>query len=201
MAKLQRLTPEEEGVLVQWCMKEAAKGTPFSRNDILAKAAEISGKELKDTWLEKFLNRHPEITASKPVKLDPKRAKNFNEATVNRYFDQLKDLHASIPGGIPPEHIWNMDEKGIQMGGGRKNSGKKYYFSKTQKTKHKLKSDNLELVTVLECVSAAGGVVPPSFCLKNGKIPELSKQLSVGQVGRCAPTLPFVPESILMTIN
>ena len=37
--------------------------------------------------------------------------------------------------------IWNMDEQGIQMGGGRKNSGKGYFY-------HQISSDNLELVTV-----------------------------------------------------
>ncbi len=65
-----------------------------------------------------------------------------------------------FPGGVPPEHIWNMDEKGIQMGGGRKKSSKKFYFFKDQKQRYRISSDNLELVTILECISAAGENCP-----------------------------------------
>jgi hypothetical protein len=76
-----------------------------------------------------------------------------------------------------------MDEKGIQMGGGRKNSGKKYLFLKHKKQKYHIRSDNLELVTVIECVSAAGEVVPPSFCLQEGSWPDL-RELDDNQWGR-----------------
>jgi hypothetical protein len=58
-----------------------------------------------------------------------------------------------------------MDEKGIQLGGGQKNSSKKYLFPKGQKQKLKLKCDNFELVIILECVSTAREVVLPSFLL------------------------------------
>ena len=76
-------------------------------------------------------------------------------------------------GGIPPEHIWNMDEKGIQLGGGRKNSGKKFLYFRKSKERYQISSDNLELVTVLECISAAGGEIPPSFVLTDGPVPDL----------------------------
>jgi hypothetical protein len=47
-----------------------------------------------------------------------------------------------------------MDEKGIQMGGGRKKTNKKYYFLKDQKQRYRIiNSDNLELLTILECIS------------------------------------------------
>jgi hypothetical protein len=66
-----------------------------------------------------------------------------------------------------------MDEKGIQMGGGQGKRRKKYYYFMHQKNRHRIMSNNLELVTVLECVSAAGSIVPPSFCLQNGTKPDL----------------------------
>ena len=147
-------------------------GLPFSAGDLRTNAAEISGKEVSSRWHKKFLKRHPEVGAMKPAKLDPKRAKNFNEAIINDYFDKLDALHAKYDG-IPPEHIWNMDEKGVQMGGGRKKSSKKYYYLKNQKHKYRIRSDNLELSTILECISAAGDSVPPSFCLQNGSVPDL----------------------------
>jgi hypothetical protein len=142
---------------------------PFSPADLRAQASAILGKEVGKKWHTKFERRHPELRAAKPAKLDPKRAKNFNETVINDYFDKLEELHGRYPGGIPPEHIWNMDEKGIQMGGGRKKSSKKYYFLKSQKHRYRISSDNLELVTILECISAAGEIVPPSFCLQNSE--------------------------------
>jgi hypothetical protein len=159
-------------------------GVPFSKMDLNAEASQISGKAIGKTWHRKFLNRHrTEISAAKARRIDPKRASNFNKAVINDYFDKLEALHARFPSGIPHEHIWNMDEKGIQMGGGRKNSNKKFLYLKDQTEKHCLKSDNLELVTVIECVSAAGDIVPPSFCLKSGSVPDL-RDVSDDQWGR-----------------
>jgi len=68
-----------------------------------------------------------------------------------------------------------MDEKGIQMGGSRKNSRKKYLFLKDKKYRYLIWSNNLELVTIIECISTAGDVVPPSFCLQEGSLPDLYK--------------------------
>ena len=140
-------------------------GMPYLIKDLQAEAAKMAGREPGRQWHRRFLKKFPEIQPSKGTKLDPKCAKHFNEAIINDYFDQLKRLHAHFPGGIPPQHIWNMDEKGIQMGGGQKNSGRKYLFLKHKKQKYHIQSNNLELVTVIECVSAVGEVVPPSFCL------------------------------------
>jgi hypothetical protein len=42
-----------------------------------------------------------------------------------------------------------MDEKGIQMGGGRKNNGRVYMYFRDQKNRYyKIGSDNLESFTV-----------------------------------------------------
>jgi len=41
---------------------------------------------------------------------------------VADYFEKRKKLNDKY-GGIPPEQDWNMDEKGLQMGGGWKNNG------------------------------------------------------------------------------
>ena len=98
--------------------------------------------------------------------------KNFNEAIVKDYFNNWQEFNDEY-GGIPPEHIWNMDEKGIQMGGGWKNSGKTYFYLRNQKNRYRISSDNLELVTVIECVSAAGDTVPTSFVLSDGPMPDL----------------------------
>jgi len=147
-------------------------GEPWTSSDLRNEAETISGKVVGFHWHRKFEKRHPEIFAAKTSKLDPKRAKHFNETIINDYFDQQDELERRYDG-IPPEHRWNMDEKGVQMGGGRKKCSKKFYYLRSQKHRYRIQSDNLELVTIVECVSAAGDVVPPSFCLQNGTAPDL----------------------------
>ncbi|KLO16423.1 hypothetical protein SCHPADRAFT_823234, partial [Schizopora paradoxa] len=147
-------------------------------------AEEISGKVVGEYWYRGFLQRHPELGAARSQKLDPKRAKNFNKATIDDYFDKMEELEARY-GGIPAEHKWNMDEKGIQMGGGRRNNSKKFLYLKSQKQCTRIQSDNLELVTILECVSAAGEVVPPSFVLKHGITPNLIGKIDEDEYAAC----------------
>jgi hypothetical protein len=158
-------------------------GRPYSIQELRAEVAAMAGREPGKNWHTRFLKSFPELQPSKGTKLDPKCVKNFNETVIKDYFNQIEHLHAQFPGGIPPQHIWNMDEKGIQMGGGQKNSGRKYLFLKHKKQKYHIQSNNLELVTVIECISAAGEVVPPSFCLQKGTLPDLCK-LDNDQWGR-----------------
>src|SRR5437016_1280518 len=99
--------------------------------------------------------------------------------TVNDYFDKHHQIEEKY-GGIPPENHWNMDEKGIQMGGGRKNSGRNFFFMRNRRPCYRIKSDNLELVTVIEAVSALGVSLPPSFVLAEGPFPNCSDVEGVG---------------------
>ena len=186
----QTLTPEEEQTLLEWCRQRAQEGRPWIPQELRAHAHAISGKTIGQKWNYKFERRHPELRTARPAKLDPKRAKNFNKPIVYDFFDKYEGIHTKVHG-LPPEHLWNEDEKAIQMGGGRKNDGKKFYFFKDQKNRYRLGSDNLKLVTVMECVSAAGDVVPPSFVLSDGPEPDLRHDLNVENFGRYV-TLSFV---------
>lgn len=148
-------------------------GVPLSYNGIRSLAALITGGEIPNRrWYEGFLCRHPELKARKTTGLDPKRAKNFNKTVVNDYFEK-RQLFNDKYGGIPPEQEWNMDEKGCQFGGGRTNNQTRFLFPVNAKDRYRIQSDNLELATVIECVSAAGDSLPPSIILKNGPMPDL----------------------------
>ncbi|OSC99800.1 DDE-domain-containing protein, partial [Trametes coccinea BRFM310] len=111
-------------------------------------------------WLSRFLARHQELRLGKPSGLDPKRAQAFNEATVERHFELLRKVMEEH--GIPWEHVYNMDEKGIQRG--RRNVEQvKYILHRSERPVYKLRSANLELVTIIECVCANGGSLKPGF--------------------------------------
>ncbi len=56
-----------------------------------------------------------------------------------------------------------MDEKGCQRGGGRKRSAEKFFVPRNRRPCYRTKSDNLELVTIIECVNAEGSSIKPGF--------------------------------------
>lgn len=59
--------------------------------------------------------------------------------------------------------MYNMDEKGIQLGGGRKLDGMWYLFLKDQWNCMKRPGTSLELVTTIECVAADSLNLKPCF--------------------------------------
>jgi hypothetical protein len=181
--KSQILVLEQEGVLSEWCGLHGSSGKPVSAPVLRGHALAISGKLPGKNWHRRFISRNPSLAFGKSSGLDPKRAKNFNKTVVLDYFEKRKNLNDRY-NGIPPEQDWNMDEKGIQMGGGRKNSGRKYIFVRNRKERYRIRSDNLELVTIIECVSAAGEACPLLFILSDGPMPDV-RDLPDGSVGKC----------------
>jgi hypothetical protein len=158
---------------VDWIDHQATTAKPFDRAGVQTLAFELSGTIPGKNWHRRFEQRHLELSSSKPSNLDPKRAQNFNSTNVAGYFDLLKSVYDSFPT-LPPEHIWNMDEKGLQLGGGRKRTKKYYHLKTLKKSKfYRVRSDNLELVTVIECISPSGLSIPPSFVLSSGPTPAL----------------------------
>jgi hypothetical protein len=70
---------------------------------------------------------------------------------------------------IPIENQYNMDEKGCQRGGGRHLRAIKYFIPPSWHPHYKLRSANLELVTIIECVCADGMSIDPGFIFAGEK--------------------------------
>lgn len=170
------LSNSEENVLLSWCDHTAITAKPMDPATLCGRALSIKGVYPGKHWHRHFIKRHPELKLGKASGLDPNRAHNFNEPTMKHYFQLRQEVEEKYDG-ILPEHQWNMDEKGIQLGGGRKNNGRKFIFTRRQKEHYRIKSNNLELVTIIECVSAAGVAMPPSFVLKDGPKPDTRRLL------------------------
>ena len=64
---------------------------------------------------------------------------------------------------VPLENMYNMDEKGIQLSGGRKLDGTRYLFARDQQNRVRTQNANLELVTTIKCVAADGSSLKPCF--------------------------------------
>lgn len=169
----QLLSVEQEATLVDWIDHRALTAKPLDRHAVQALVFELCGHIPGKNWLRRFEKRHPELKLSRPSNLDPKRAQNFNRTNVEHFYGLLKRVFDAHPN-FPSQHIWNMDEKGLQLGGGRKRC-KKYFHMKEMKKKNffRVRSDNLELVTVIECISPSGLTIPPSFVLSAGPTPAL----------------------------
>ena len=145
---------------------------PYHPRDLRAHAFQICGKMPGENWHYRFLERHKsELALSKPRHLDPKRAEHFTSANMEHYFSLWQKIEDEY-GPIPPEHHWNEDEKGGQHGGGRKGDGQKFIFSKQDTDYYRQHSDNLELVTIIECANAAGEMMKPYFVMKDGPLPD-----------------------------
>lgn len=155
------LSEAQEQALVDWLIFLGQSGHAVSKRTIKPKVLAICGKLPSSTWLRLFLARHPEIKLVRPSGLDPKRAQAFNRTTVTEHFKLLSETMARMD--IPWENVYNMDEKGLQLGGGRKGRREKYFFSRAQRMPVKLQAGNLQLVTIIECVCADGSSAPPGF--------------------------------------
>jgi len=169
----QILSKPQEATLVDWIGHQASVSMLLDKDGIHSLVFDLSGVVPGSNWIHQFEKRHLEIHASWPGNLDPKHAQNFNPTDIRHFYNLLKDIYNTFPN-FPPEHIWNMDEKGVQFGGGCKCSKKYYHLQSMKRLKfYCICSDNLELMMVIECVSPSGLSVPFSFVLSSGPIPSL----------------------------
>lgn len=159
----QHLSNSKEKALVDWLNHLSDIGRPVSRRTIVRKVQVVCGLPRRPSrkWLQGFLARNPNLRMGKPSGLDPKRAQAFNEATVERHFELLRRVLEEH--GIPWSHVYNMDEKGVQRGGGRKANSLRFIIPRNRRPHYKIRSPNLELVTIIECVCADGESLLPGF--------------------------------------
>jgi len=163
----QYLTDAEEDTLCEWIAHQSSIGQPLHRKTLMHRVHELVGKTPSKQWYRRFLSRHPDLRLGKPSGLDPKRAQCFNRTQVDNHFRQLGQVLDERD--IPIENIYNMDEKGCQRGGGRHLRTIKYFIPRSRRPHYKLRSSNLELVTIIECVCADGTSLDPGFIFAGEK--------------------------------
>lgn len=159
--KQQTLTIAQEIILVEWIKSLARRAIPWTREIVREKAELISGKKVGVNWIYAFLKRHPDLSRRWTVGLESCRARALNRATVATFFDLLAELIQKY--SIKPNNIYNMDEKGIQMGIGAQS---RVLVDQNQKSIYMKVDGNQELVTLLECVCADGSALNPLAVFK-----------------------------------
>ncbi len=132
---------------------------------LAAKGSKHAGdsKYLAKSWIRKFRIRFcKELRTGQGLGLDPKRAKAFNYPKVHEHFTMFREIMEK--NGILWRNVYNMDEKGVQMEGGRKGSHTKYFYAAKDKMQYKIQSDDLQLITIIDCVCADGTAeIGPEF--------------------------------------
>ncbi|KIJ66195.1 hypothetical protein HYDPIDRAFT_46350, partial [Hydnomerulius pinastri MD-312] len=112
-------------------------------------------------WARKFRTRHPDLRARWTTSLEACHAQQLNPTLVKEFFKLLSSVIKDY--NILPENIYNMDEKGVQLG-----VGKRTYVlvDRDQKTVHQIEEGSRELVTIIECVCADGTALAPAVIYK-----------------------------------
>lgn len=166
------------------------RGFPLSLPTIGAYASEIVGAPVGATWPKRFMERNPDLKVKWASKLEECRARALNPVAVHEYFTLLRE---TIEGyDIKPQNIYNMDEKGIQLGVGEKI---KAIVDRDQKAVQNIHSGNRDLVTIIECICADGTVLHPSVVFE-GPHRDLKWGANNPCEARSVVSYPFSPNGI-----
>ena len=85
----------------------------------------------------------------------------MNKPIVSRFFHLYEHLLRQY--NICYTNIYNVDEKGVQLGIGKETQ---VLVDRNQKTVRQIVNGNRELVTILECVCADGSTISPMAIFK-----------------------------------
>ncbi|KDQ51449.1 hypothetical protein JAAARDRAFT_62513 [Jaapia argillacea MUCL 33604] len=162
------LTAPQEDVLLEWMCYQAEEGRPWGKERVRVKVEKLTSRKPSLEWVKAFYACHKdELKFCGTSGLDLKQAQAFNPATMSDHFKKLGDAIKEHKYKL--RNIYNFDETGMQIGGGRRSTGKKYFISRRSRAKYKKWSAYLELVTMVECVCADGTKLDLGFIFQGGK--------------------------------
>ena len=108
------LHPEHEAELVRYIETLTERRLPPTKVMIQQFASQLAGKPVSESWVARFLRRHPNHLISRSGKAMAKeRTKADSGAKYSLYFKLLHEKMEEY--NVQPIHIFNMDEKGFQL--------------------------------------------------------------------------------------
>lgn len=116
-------------------------------------------------WLQNFLRRHPDLSVRKSEGVSLARSQGMNRKDVNEYFQLLQQTILENNLMEKPDHIFNMDETGLQLN----NKPASVIAKKGSKNVAAVSSSEKgETITAICCCNAEGHFLPPC-CIFKGK--------------------------------
>jgi len=152
-----RLTDAQEAVLVQWVKAQGRCGVPLSASTIADHASLLAGQQVGSSWHGCFMDLHPDLKTRWTQGLEKCRATNVNHSTINNFYDIYEELITKY--NVPQENIYNMDEKGVQLGLGKRVAA---IVDRDQKAVYSVEDGDRELITIIETVCADGTALKPT---------------------------------------
>ena len=165
----QRLSPAEEQALKSWILQVEEWGWPPKISLVRHMAKELliakgDHKELGRNWINKFLDRHPELQSRFSQPLDKDRAATHDAEKLLRWFQLVQSVIQKYD--IQEEDTYNMDEKGFALG----DAGKmRVLCSKQNMQTYVTQDGSREWVTLIECISVDGRLLS-MFLIFKGKV-------------------------------
>jgi hypothetical protein len=167
--KKQKLLKPEEDILVDFILKSADRGFPFTHRAVESYANAILMKRIgnnyipvRKKWIYAFLDRNRDKLQthwSKP--LDMQRAQALNPEAVKHWFDLVEEL--VVKTEIRRENIYGMDESGFPAG----EQGKERVIgARGTKTQHKQGGADRENMTAIITICADGTSLRPTIVMK-----------------------------------
>ena len=159
------LTAEEEHELVDFLLEAASVGFPRTRKDILAIVQNIvssrkTGIMVTMGWMDRFIQRHPEVALRTAIPLSHSRAKATDPEALMKYFKVLETCFIENEI-VDPDQVFNCDETGLPMNP----LSEKVVAAKGAKHVSCITGGNKSQTTVLACSCATGTVLPPFVVL------------------------------------
>jgi hypothetical protein len=125
----QHCSNAEEKSLVRWALMMTSTGHPVQYQFLGEMAEEIRRQRLSkingdsitlvsypplgQSWIPRFLTRHPELQTKLTRSIEHSRIKYVSEELIKQFFNDLKSLIEKHD--IRPENIYNHDETGINF--------------------------------------------------------------------------------------
>ncbi len=126
--------------------------------------ADIISGPVGGAWVDRFKSRHKDLKVKWTSTLEKCRATNVNPTLVGEFYDILEEVIHKY--NIQPENLYNMDEKGIQLGIGSRVAA---FVDRDQKNVYSVEDGNRELVTIIETISADGFALKPSVIYQGAR--------------------------------
>ena len=147
--------------------------------------------KLGKTWLQRFLNRHPNVSSKVGSNLDRQRALAGNTGPIIDYSRKLKKALKQY--NFLPENIYNMDEKGFILG----MSSRAKVISRAGRRPPRVMQDGTrELITVIEtiCASTAAQFILPTMVIYKGAAHYRGLYTELGEEGGADAIFAYSPK-------
>jgi len=161
-----------ESKLVDYAVERSARGIGFGKKQFFEYATQLAEKHKikfksgsgrpSEKWWKLMKKRNERVRLRRPEPTASIRHMCMDASKVAKYFTALSNLMQSTGLTENPKQLWNMDETGLQL----EHKPSRVVAEKGVRYLQARTSGNRETITVIACVNAAGGILPPHIIAK-----------------------------------